>query len=240
MNVIQADMIYKRAKPFDQQAGGQADPDLWDVAIAIYNKAIDMTPAEDFYYLFLGRAFLERSTLAQDEAEQDALLNEAQERLKDAQNINPLNTDHTANLARLNTRWVELSTDEIDRATRLADAEAYYQDAMALSPQNSMIRNEYARLLLALKQDCEGAIAVYDEAIEVDPYFDEIYFGLADTRIACAEGLAEAEREAAFDQAISDLETGLEVARSKNPRAMLRVGQLNQEIGRYEEAIAGV
>ncbi|NHZ72280.1 MAG: hypothetical protein GWP17_04240 [Aquificales bacterium] len=118
MNVIQADMIYKRAKPFDQQAGSQGDTALWDIAIAIYDKAIDMTPAEDFYYLFLGRAYLERSAIAEDAAERELLLNEAQERLKEAQGINPLNTDHTANLARLNTRWVEVSQDETERETR--------------------------------------------------------------------------------------------------------------------------
>ncbi|MBE2224453.1 MAG: hypothetical protein IAF02_23130, partial [Anaerolineae bacterium] len=236
MNVVQADMIYKRAKPFDQQAGGQGDPNMWDTAIAIYEKAIDMTPAEDFYYLFLGRAFLERSALAQDDAERDALLSEAQVRLLEAQAINPLNTDHTANLARLNTRWVELTNDEQDRAMHLADAENYYQEAILLSPQNSILRNEYARLVLGLKDDCEGAMAVYDETIGIDPYFDEIYFGRADTQILCADNLPEAERQAAYDEAIADLETGLAVSRG-NPRAMLRVGQLKQEIGRYEEAI---
>ncbi|NHZ72281.1 MAG: tetratricopeptide repeat protein [Aquificales bacterium] len=101
-----------------------------------------------------------------------------------------------------------------------------------------MIRNEYARLLLGLKHDCDGAVAAYDEAIEIDPYFDEIYFGRADTLIACADELTEAERVAAYDQAIADLEVGLELERRKTPRALLRVGQLNQEIGRYEEAIA--
>lgn len=237
MSVIQADMIYKRAKPFDQQAGSQGDATLWDVAIEIYETAIDMAPSEDFYYLFLGRAFLERSGLAQDDVEREALLQEAQNRLQEAQGINPLNTDHTANLARLNTRWVEQSSDPADREMHLADAESYYQDAMALSPQNSLIRNEYARLLLGLEKDCEGAIAVYDEAIATDPYFDETYFGRADTLIACAAEWEGAEREAAYDKALASLETGLEVGRG-NPRALMRMGQLNQDIGRYEEAIA--
>ncbi len=237
MGVIQADMIYKRAKPFDQQAGSQGDPDMWDIAIAIYNEAIDMAPAEDFYFLFLGRAFLERSTLAEDQAEQDKLLEEAQDRLIEAQDINPLNTDHTANLARLNTRWVELSSNEADREERLTDAKKYYQEAMALSPQNSLIRNEYARLLYGLDQDCEGALAVYDESIEIDPYFDEIYFGRADTRVACADQFEDVPREEIIEEAIADLETGLELGKS-NPRAMLRAGQLYQDIGQYENAIA--
>ncbi len=237
MGVIQADMIYKRAKPFDQQAGSQNDPDKWDIAIAIYNEAIRMAPAEDFYFLFLGRAFLERSTLAADPAEQDKLLEEAQARLIEAQDINPLNTDHTANLARLNTRWVELSSNEADREERLINAKHYYQDAMALSPQNSLIRNEYARLLYSLDQDCEAALAVYDEALEIDPYFDEIYFSRADTRIACADQSEDVSREEIVEQAIADLESGLAVGKG-NPRARLRVGQLYQDIGQYEEAVA--
>ena len=59
---VQADMIYKRAKPFDDQAtrASGADPaarrEVWDAAIAIYEQAIARTPEEDFYYLFLGRA----------------------------------------------------------------------------------------------------------------------------------------------------------------------------------------
>ncbi len=237
MRVIQADMIYKRAKPFDSQATSQQDGDLWDTAIAIYNKAIDLAPTEDFYYLFLGRAFLERSTITEDAAERDELLAEAEERLQEAQAINPLNTDHTANLARLNTRWVELSQTEAEKEERLHKAEAYYEDAMALSPQNSLIRNEYARLLYGLQQDCQAALAVYDESIQIDPYFDESFFGRADTRIACAASLPEDEQEAALTQAIADLEAGLAMGRG-NARAQLRIGQLNQEMGRYEEAIA--
>jgi cyclophilin family peptidyl-prolyl cis-trans isomerase/tetratricopeptide (TPR) repeat protein len=237
MRVIQADMIYKRAKPFDQQAASQRDKDLWDVAIAIYDRAINLAPTEDFYYLFLGRAFLERSTITEDNAERDALLQEAEQRLKVAQSINPLNTDHTANLARLNTRWVELSSDAAAQEARKESALSYYQDAMALSPQNSLIRSEYARFLYGLEQDCAAALAAYDEAIEMDPYFNENFFGRADTRIACAAELAEAERDAAYDAAIADLEAGLALGQT-NARAMLRVGQLNQDIGRYEAAIA--
>ncbi|MCZ7667754.1 MAG: hypothetical protein M5U34_11340 [Chloroflexi bacterium] len=214
MRVIQADMIYKRAKPFDSQATSQQDGDLWDTAIAIYNKAIDLAPTEDFYYLFLGRAFLERSTITEDATERDELLAEAEERLQEAQAINPLNTDHTANLARLNTRWVELSQTEAEKEERLHKAEAYYEDAMALSPQNSLIRNEYARLLYGLQQDCQAALAVYDESIQIDPYFDESFFGRADTRIACAASLPEDEQEAALTQAIADLEAGLAMGRA--------------------------
>jgi tetratricopeptide (TPR) repeat protein len=156
LQVIQADIVYKRADPWDKQGGRNGDPAAWDNAIAIYEHAIDLAPGEDFYYLWLGRAYLERSSVTEDPAEQVALLRRAEERLIEAQNINPLNTDHTANLARLNTRWAELAADQ-DRQERVEIASNYYEAAMSLSPNNAVIINEYARLAFVLAQDCDKA-----------------------------------------------------------------------------------
>ncbi|MEZ4646280.1 MAG: hypothetical protein R3E31_26750 [Chloroflexota bacterium] len=69
VRVIQADVVFM-GKPYDDQAArlsrnqqtlteGAA---AWDT-IAIYEHALDLAPKEDFYYLFLGRAYLERSTI---------------------------------------------------------------------------------------------------------------------------------------------------------------------------------
>jgi Flp pilus assembly protein TadD len=63
--------------------------------------------------------------------------------------LNPLNTDHTANLARLNTRWSQLAADSAVQAERVNEAEFFYQKAISLSPQNSIIRNEYAGLFMS-------------------------------------------------------------------------------------------
>ena len=52
LNIVQADMIYKRGKPFDSQAPRLETPEqqraAWDNAIGIYEKAISLTPARDF------------------------------------------------------------------------------------------------------------------------------------------------------------------------------------------------
>jgi hypothetical protein len=48
MRVIQADIVYKRAKPFDDQAARTRDPQLWDSAIAIYEHAINLAPKKIF------------------------------------------------------------------------------------------------------------------------------------------------------------------------------------------------
>ncbi|MBK8988625.1 MAG: peptidylprolyl isomerase [Chloroflexi bacterium] len=237
MRIIQADMVYKRGKPFDQQASQQRDLQTWDVAIAIYERAIEMAPREDFYYLFLGRALLERSTLTEDVVEKETFLDQAAARLRRAQDINPLNTDHTANLARLNTRWTELTQDAAKRAGHLADAETYYREAMALSPQNSVIRNEYARLVLGLQNDCDRALAVYDEAVAIDPYYDANFFGRSDTLVSCAAELPEAERLVYYDRALADIQSGLALS-PRSLQAWLRAAQLNQELGDSAAAIA--
>jgi len=250
LRVVQADMVYKRGKPFDDQAARTADPAAWDVAIAIYETAIDTVPNEDFYYLFLGRAYLERATLTADAAARvgepeagqlraaaEALLRQAEARLLEAQAINPLNTDHTANLARLNTRWAALATTAAERARRIAAADRYYQQALALSPQNSLIRNQYAQLVLELQQDCAAGLALYDQSLAIDPFYTLTYFARAEAYVGCAAQAADAEGQALLAQtAVDSLGAGL--ARDpQNPRAWLQAGQIYRQMGLLEAAL---
>lgn len=237
VRVVQADMIYKRGRPFDNQATSQSDPESWSVATAIYSRALELVPNEDFYYLFLGRAYLENSTVTADPVARDALLAEAQTRLLRAQEINPLNTDHTANLARLNTRWFQLEQDPNSRPLRLDLAERHYETALMLSPQNSIVRNEYAFLTLDLKQDCDQAIDIYQTSIEIDPFFATSYFALADTYLACAANEDGEQRDAYYESAANALQGGLERDES-NPRAWAQAGQIYQELNLSTEAIS--
>ncbi|MDX1664259.1 MAG: hypothetical protein R3272_10710, partial [Candidatus Promineifilaceae bacterium] len=252
MQIIQADIVYKQARPLDQQATRAGNPTLWDVPIAIYEHAIELAPQEDFYYLFLGRAYLEKSAGVQDPAIQQDLLETARDRLLLAQEINPLNTDHTANLARLTTRWASLeSVTEPERKSLLAEAERYYQDALALSPQNSVIRNEYANLLATLDGDCEASIDVYEQSLEIDPFFPDTYFNLANIYNICAAQLVDADVAGAADgveaadyyrRAAKLLEEGL--ARERRPTntetVLVQAGELYQQAGEYEAAIAAL
>ncbi len=236
LRVVQADIVYKRGRFFDDTAAGTGQPTDWESAIAIYQDAINRTPNEDFYYLFLGRAYLELSNVTSDLAEQQQLLAEAEQQLFKAQEINPLNTDHTANLARLNTRWASVSTDETERAQHLVDAEQYYQTALTLSPQNSIIRNEYARLVLAQGENCQAGLDIYQQSATIDPYFPDTFFAWADAAAGCA-GEAEAiAAEAYYEEAATALTEGLAL-QPENAQAWARAGQLYQRIGRNEEAI---
>jgi cyclophilin family peptidyl-prolyl cis-trans isomerase/tetratricopeptide (TPR) repeat protein len=237
MRIIQADVIYKRGKPFDDQATRSQDAESWKVATAIYEEALSLAPKEDFYYLFLGRAYLEQSTITSDAAEQAALLDTAEKRLLLAQDINPLNTDHTANLARLNTRWWQLSSTETDKQDRADTAAAFYEEALILSPQNSVIRNEYARLAYDILGDCPQAIDLYEESVAVDPYYEITYFGRADVYVACAATADETTRLEYYNQAVFSLEEGLALS-DANVRAWLQAAQLYQQLERYDEALA--
>lgn len=240
LRVVQADMVFKRGKPFENQAaqaprGSEQAIAAWDSTIAIYEYALELAPREDFYYLFLGRAYLERSTIEPDPIKRQQLFQQAEERLLRAQAINPLNTDHTANLARLNTRLVQLAADDAERTTRLQTAESYYRTALTLSPQNSVIRNELGVLLLELKGSCEEALAVYRQAVTIDPYFATAHYALADGLISCAEPEGDG-RIASYREAAEALRAGLE-RDAQNARAWLQLAQVERELGQYAEAI---
>jgi tetratricopeptide (TPR) repeat protein/O-antigen ligase len=208
MRIVQADVVYKRADPWDRQAMQTRNPADWDNAIAIYEYAISLAPREDFYYLWLGRAYLEKSSVVVDPAEQAALLATAESRLREAQAINPLNTDHTANLARLNTRWAELSSGA-EREAKTAAATTYYQDALSLSPQNAVVWNEYARLIFVLRNDCDAALSVLEQSGAADPYFGDTYFTRAEIATSCARQAAEADEQSYHEVAVASLERGL-------------------------------
>lgn len=242
---VQADMIYKRARPFDDQATrstqvtAETRRELWDTAIAIYSAAIDRMPAEDFYYLFLGRAYLERAAITEDQAEQADLLSAAERLLLEAQSLNPLNTDHTANLARLNTRWYAAVDDEREKTERLELAERYYGEAITLSPQNSVIRNELARLVLELRGDCDRALALYDENATIDPFYSQTQLARADAYILCSSGRSDEERDALYRAAAGALEQGLERV-PNNIRAWIQLAEIYRQLGEFEEAADAV
>ncbi|MEZ4593518.1 MAG: peptidylprolyl isomerase [Chloroflexota bacterium] len=237
LQIVQADIIYKRGRFYDAEAASTGDPATWSYAIAIYQDAINRAPNEDFYYLFLGRSYLELSNVTTDLARQEELLAEAQQQLFTAQEINPLNTDHTANLARLNTMWANTSSDAAARAQHLADAEQFYKRALALSPQNSVIRNEYARLVVAQGQDCAAGLDIYEQSATIDPFYADTFTAWAEAAAACA-GEADAAEAAAFNaEAVRALELGLAL-QPDNARAWVRAGQLYQRIEKHAEAIA--
>ena len=165
---IQADIIYKQADPYDK--GKQ-----WLVAIEHYKQAIQLVPREDFYYLYLGRAYLEYASSLEDPTVRDSVMREAEKVLTQARELNPLNTDHSANLARMYRRWADFASDPETKTELLRKSSLNYEWATTLSPQNAILWNEWSMLYLYGLGDQAGYERTHQRSMELDADFDQTW-----------------------------------------------------------------
>ena len=198
IGLVRADIIYKQGQQFDSQKN-------WVNSVELYRRALAARETEDHYMLFLGRALLEqaKASTATTEAvtfpeqpklsdvldlrpeqvgamSQQQLLRAAEAVLLQAQRVNPLNTDHTANLARLYRTWGDLSSaDPALRQEMLDRSIAQYQAAVMLSPQAAHLWNEMGNARLARGERPEAEEA-YTHSLALDPYFEQTYLLLSD------------------------------------------------------------
>ncbi|MCS7059974.1 MAG: tetratricopeptide repeat protein, partial [Anaerolineae bacterium] len=210
---IAADIVYKQATPWDQQGPAILQPGTnvqgWDMAIEHYRRAIALAPNEDFYYLWLGRALLEKAkstqnvqalrtwpdnvsfskviddspqnwnrlpnTLPSANMSREDLLIAAQVILNEARIINPLNTDHSANLARMWRQAGDIATDPEIRQQRYLNSTKEYETATALSPNNAVLWNEWGSLYLYAFNDMQTAMQKFDRSLSIDRKFDQTY-----------------------------------------------------------------
>jgi tetratricopeptide (TPR) repeat protein len=108
------------------------------------------------------------------------LLRAAETVLLDAQNVNPLNTDHTANLARLYRTWADLMAgDPVQRQEMLQKSIEMYDKAVMLSPNAAHLWNERGNALAAEGDDTQ-ALASYEKSLSIDKLFDQTYLLMAD------------------------------------------------------------
>ncbi len=218
INVIRADIVYKQAGQYE----GAGD---WDTAIAVYRRAIELAPNEDYYYLFLGRAYLEKAKATSEPEQRAVLFEESRKALERARELNPLNTDHSANLARLYRTWGEMSTDPAERAEKLSRALEYYRRATTLSPHNALLLNEWGSLYQAMG-DHEKALEKYRRSLSLDPEYDQTYLLLGDLHLNRKE----------YEQAAEAYRRALEL----NPRLVKAhsvLGYIYARQGKLQEAV---
>lgn len=230
---IQADILYKQGQAFEAQK-------MWGESVAIYKRALALTPQEDYYLLFLGRAQLELARQTQDAVLRQNLLNQALTTLLEAQAQNPLNTDHTANLARLYRNWGELTVEVGERERLWQQSLAYYEKATQLSPNAAHLYNEWGlvHFMLADLYQRQGQVdkaeeqwqlaqARYDRSLALDQEFAQTYILLGDLRRTRGDmaGAAEAYRKAL------DLEPD-------QPQVWSALGYVYAQLGRLDDAIA--
>jgi tetratricopeptide (TPR) repeat protein len=222
---IQADIVYKQADPYDR--GGQ-----WLEAIGLYKYAIEMAPKEDFYYLYLGRAYLEYAKTIQDSAVRDNIMGATEQTLNRARELNPLNTDHSANLARMYRTWAEMTSDAEARQILIQRSLDNYAIATSLSRRHAILWNEWALLYLYMG-DFEHAQETISHSLELDPDYDQTWTIQADLYVA----------QNRIDEAVEAYERALEL-QPKQTEVWLRLGdmymnqnQLEKATGAYEQAL---
>ena len=137
---IRADMLYKQAASLTGENNV--------TAIQLYQRALAMQPQQDYYYLFLGRAYLDAAKSAGDASQQTDYLNRAESALNNARQINPYNTDHSANLARLAQARGALAQDPAAQLEAYKQATNYFDQANRLSPNTAHLYDQHAQALL--------------------------------------------------------------------------------------------
>jgi tetratricopeptide (TPR) repeat protein/O-antigen ligase len=241
LNVIRADTVYKHAKSYF--GAGQHD-----ASIALYQQAVNLAPNEDYYYLFLGSALLEKAkkspegpaTLPEDISAsktlsftpqqiaslgREDLLIASQSVLIEAQRLNPLNTDHSANLARLNRTWGQFASDQAQKVEKLGKALEYYRQATNLSPQSAQLFNEWG-LVYYLLGDEEKALEKYQYSLSLDPEYHETYLLLGDLYL----NMEELDRAVDTYSKVLELDPGLVQAHSS-------LGYIYSQQGKFQEAV---
>ena len=219
INLVRADIYFKIAQ------GADARQD-WQTAQTFYEQALKLTPNEDYYMLFLGRALLERARQAQAAAQREAFFKRAEDVLKQAQATNPLNTDHTANLARFYGTMAGYLSDPAERRIALNKAVENYLIATKLSPNAAHLHNELGSVYAQLGE-YDKARAQFQRSLELDPGYVDTYLRLAQLELDTEnwESAYETYRKAA------------ELA-PKDPRTYSGMAFALAKMGRTEEAIA--
>lgn len=237
IQTVQADTYYKQGLSYE--SAGQ-----WEGAVVLYREAALLEPQEDYYYLFLGRSLLQLATttastgnaVLPDNLSQvptgdllalvtrgvqarnsEDLMRAAQAALVAAQRLNPLNTDHTANLARLQRAWAfanvpnaagQGSTAELREMTqtqaeavdagRLERSIAYYRQALTLSPQSAVLWNELATVQLIVNNLTDAQTSL-DRSLALDQSYYPTYILRGDLSdlTGDVQGALEAYRTAA-------------------------------------------
>lgn len=192
LNVVAADTYYKRGFSFESQR-------QWLASVQAYQEAIRLAPTQDFYYLFLGRVYLELAKSSNQpklvpplnvdldfvksaqpgtlqRLGREDLLEASRVALEEAYELAPLNTDHSANLARLHRFWGATNSSKLELATR------YYSAAVRISPQAAHLWDEWAEVYLSTGQ-FDKALERLEIARRLDEQFPLTYLYLGDTYI---------------------------------------------------------
>jgi len=237
-DLILADTIFKQGSSF---ANASTVNEKY-VGISHYEKSLEYAPREDYYMLFLGKAYLELAQGLPAETSQEErgqVFAETERILARALAVNPLNTDHSANLARFYKSWaarlaIDASGAELSDAARseldvqrqelLTLSLANYRTALTLSPNNPILWNELAQLYATDLLDDLSFRETISRSLEVDREFEETWMLLGDIRSSQGD----------IDGAVQAYLQSLEIRDNCTVRRV--IGTLWAQQGRWQES----
>ena len=151
----------------------------WNEAIRLVTRAIEMEPDEETFYLNLGRILFGKANSSNDLNEKNAIFEKIRETMERAHSLNPMNTDHIANLGLLYLRWAEFDPTPESRRKKLSMSNSYFQKALEKSPRKTIIINNWARVFAA-EGNFNEAIKNLNHSLALDNTFAGTYIALGD------------------------------------------------------------
>jgi O-antigen ligase len=188
--IVATNLTVLRADIYFKAANAMVGYENWELGLALYNRAVELMPSQDRYYLRLGRAYLSMARL-RDASQAEILFQRASETFEQGREISPLDPEHYINLGELHQRWASAATEPGEATERLELALDYYQQAADMS---LTFKQYLDKLIMSAHLDLSD---VYADAGRVDDAIKEV---------EAAKDLASAEEQAGLDARIAELE----------------------------------
>lgn len=214
---IHADIIYKQGS-YARQNG------LWQEALTYDALVTQLDPAQDQYYLYAAMDLQQYTWTLNDPLLLNQALTALTETALKAQDLNPLATDHSVNLARVYQTWWQRETDPASRQTLAERVSYYYQIATRLSPNSALIWDNWAQFLI-LSGDYAAAQEKLDHSLQLDPLFDETW--IIQASLYASQGKMTEAAEA-YEQALALSPNRTDIR--------LMMGDIYYDQGRFVEA----
>ena len=156
-------------------------------------------------------------------------MRETEHVLTQAREINPLNTDHSANLARMYRRWADFVTDAGVRQSLFQRSSENYAIATMLSPQNAILWNEWAMLYYYGLGDVASYERTIQRSMEIDSEFDQTWLVCGDVT----------RQEGELEEAAHCYEEALKLE-PRAPQVWRMLGDTYISMERWEDAISAL
>jgi tetratricopeptide (TPR) repeat protein len=233
---IKADIYFKMAE-------AHAVMGQWALAVPLNEAAIQLAPGEDHYYLSLASSRFEQAKLSGDEGRQRMLLQEVEDNLLRAQSINPLNPDHTANLAHLYRWWASLADHQSERSERAETSSYYYSRAVTLSPKDANLWGEWAILMMEMLDRPDQALHRLEYALHLHPEHISILRLTGDAYHQLALNSSELSvRSELLEKAVSSYQAALHLSHRSasfvKVDILIALGEAYAELEKLELAVA--